>query len=80
MEIKTSNCEICKKKARDEKQKRAENWIRLNGGSCQGISVWLEKPRGKTKSFMHSVGWQVREYDFCSIECLVKALKAKESI
>ena len=80
METKVSICEICKKEAKDEKQKRIENWIRLDGGSCQGIHIWLEKPRMKNGSFMHSVGWKDREYDFCSIQCLVKALKAKESI
>jgi hypothetical protein len=80
MEIKISVCEICKKEAKDEKQKRAENWIRLNGGSSLGLSVWLGKPRHKNGGFMHTIGFKTGEYDFCSIECLVKALKGKESI
>jgi len=84
MEKKISVCEICKKVAKDDKQKRKENWLKINGGCTYGISVWLEKPRvhkrGVADSFMHTVGWQNREYDFCSIECLVKALKGKESI
>lgn len=84
MEKEITECEICKKVAKDEKQKRAENWLVMYGGILHGISTWLEKPRVKKKgvanTYMHTVGWKDREYDFCSIDCLVKALKRKESI
>jgi hypothetical protein len=79
-----SVCEVCKKRAWSEKQKREENWLKMNGGILHGISVWLEKPRkhikGTSDSYMLTVGFKEREYDFCSITCLVKALKGKESI
>ena len=84
MEQKISVCEICGKEATCEKQKRKENWIELNGGSLYGISIWLDKPRKHKEHvadcYMLTVGWQNRVYDFCSIKCLVKALKGKESI
>jgi hypothetical protein len=84
MEKKISVCEICKKVAKDEKQKRRENWIVMNGSCIHSISVWLEKPRKHKKGicdvYMHSVGWQDRVYDFCSILCLVKALEQEDSI
>lgn len=80
MEKKISVCEICTKVAEDEKQKREENWIEVNGGSLHGISVWLKLPRGAIDSYMHRVGWESRVYDFCSIKCLVKALEQEESI
>lgn len=84
MEKKISICEICGKRAEDEKQKRKENWLQIRGDICGGISTWLEKPRikkeGVVESFMHTVGWRSRTYDFCSIKCLVKALQSKESI
>ena len=73
-------CEICGKKAFSEKDLRLGNWIRVQGGTCKGIEVWLEKPREKGRSFMLSIGYQERDYDFCSIECLVSALKGKNSI
>jgi len=77
-------CEVCKKRAFSEKQQRKENWLLLHGGSVRGISVWLDKPRKRSKnvsaSYMLSVGFRDRDYDFCSIDCLVKALKGKESI
>ena len=84
MEKKISVCEICGKKADDERYKRKENWLRMQGGGLHGISVWLEKPRSRKKgvcdAFMLHVGYQDREYDFCSIECLCKALRGNESI
>jgi hypothetical protein len=80
MEQMISICEICKNEARSIEQKRAENWIEINGGSLQGIGIWLEKPRYKSGGFIHSVGYKSRKYHFCSIDCLVKALKAKQSI
>lgn len=84
MEKKITICEICKKVAKDEKQKRHENWLTMNGHILHGISVWLAKPRKHKKGtcdvYMHSVGWQDRVYDFCSISCLAKALEQKDSI
>ena len=84
MEQTICKCEMCKKVAKDEKQKRHENWIEVDGGLLKGIQVWLEKPRkhkkGITASFMIHIGWQERLYHFCSIDCLVKALKGSESI
>lgn len=73
-------CEICGKRGYNEKQLRRENWLEIHGDCCQGISVWLEKPRSKNGSFMITVGYEHRDYDFCSIACLAKALKGKKSI
>jgi hypothetical protein len=73
-------CDVCGAKAFTEGFKRANNWLVMRGGSLSGISVWLKKPRSKGKSYMLTVGFKERGYDFCSIACLVKALKAKESI
>lgn len=80
MEQKITVCEICKTEAKTEKQLRRENWIRINGGSTQGVSVWLETPRKKNHGFMLTIGYQSRVYDFCSVKCLTKALEGKESI
>ena len=84
MEKKISVCEICSKRAEDEKQKRRENWLTMNGGCVHGISVWLEKPRrhkkGVSEAYVHTVGLQYRAYDFCSIKCSLKALERKDSI
>lgn len=71
-------CEICKKEARSVEVKCRDNWVELDGVSK--IRIWLESPRVKNEGFMHTVGWQGRDYHFCSIECLIKALKQKESI
>lgn len=79
MEVTKSVCEICGAQA-DEKQKRHENWIEFMGGSLNGISIWLEKPRMKDHGLMLCVGFQDRHYHFCSIACLTTALKSKESI
>jgi len=77
-------CENCKKVANNEKQLRKENWLQINGGATCGISVWLDKPRihkkGVSDSFALTIGWQEREYHFCSIKCLVKLLEGNESI
>lgn len=84
MEKTISICEICGKRAEDEKQKRKENWIQTSGGTNQCIYVWLEKPReagkGTSGNYMHSVGWQSRTYHFCCVKCLVKALEQASSI
>ena len=84
MKKEISICEVCKRIAQNEKQKRKENWLQLSGGCLHGISVWLKKPRehkeGVCDSYMLTVGWQDRRYDFCSIKCLVKALKGTVSI
>ena len=80
MELKILVCEICNKEARTMEQKRKENWIKIDGGTHQGICVWLESPRKKGQNLMHHVGRQNREYDFCSIDCLIKALNAAELI
>lgn len=80
----TFECEVCKKTAIDEEQKRKENWIEVRGGATYGIYVWLEEPRQRKKNvadtFMLHVGFRDRQYHFCSTECLVQALESKESI
>jgi len=78
-------CENCKKVAQNEKELRKNNWLQMRGDSTHGISVWLDKPRKKHKegysdSFMLTVGWQSRDYHFCSVKCLVKLLEGKESV
>jgi hypothetical protein len=84
MKKEISICEICKSRAENDEQKRKENWLEIKGGTLHGVSVWLEKPRfhkkGVCDSFMLTVGWQSRDYHFCSIKCLVKALRGKHSI
>jgi hypothetical protein len=84
MEKKIYVCENCKKIAENEKQLRKENWLELHGGATQGISIWLKNPRKHIKdvtdSFMLTIGWQGRDYHFCSIKCLVALLKGNESI
>lgn len=80
MENKVWRCEMCEKVATSETQKRKEHWLELKGGTLAGIRVWLDKPRRATGGYMHYVGFRNRDYDFCNIACLVKALKAKESI
>jgi hypothetical protein len=80
MKIESFKCELCSAKAANEKQLRKENWLRIRGGSLAGVSVWLDTPRNAGGSMMLTVGWQDKEYDFCSIDCLVKALKGTESI
>lgn len=84
MEKKIYVCEKCKKAAQDEKEMRKDNWLMLRGDSTHGISVWLENPRkvkkGFTASYMLTVGWQGRDYHFCSIKCLVALLRGKESV
>ena len=79
MEQMRYKCEVCYAVAHSEKQMRRQNWILISGGSANGISVWLEKPR-KPGSYMLRVGFKERPYHFCGIDCLVKALKGKESI
>jgi hypothetical protein len=83
MEKKIYLCENCKKVAEDEKQLRRDNWLQIRGDATHGISVWLEKPRkhkkGVSDSFMLTIGWQNRDYHFCSIKCLVKLLKGNDS-
>ena len=61
-------------------QLRKENWIRVQGGSATGVMVWLEKERKKGGGFTLSVGVKGRNYDFCSVGCLIDALEGKESI
>ena len=78
MEKKHYHCEMCPAVASSEKELRKGNWIRLLGDG--GISVWLDKPRGKSGVMMLTVGYKKRRYDFCSIKCLVKALNGTESI
>jgi hypothetical protein len=76
-------CENCGKSVNSEKELRRDNWLQIRGDSTHGIGVWLEKPRkhkdGVPDSYMLTIGWQDREYHFCSIKCLVKLLKGKES-
>jgi hypothetical protein len=84
MEKKIFICEYCGNTAESEKQLRKENWLQIHGGIMRGISIWLDKPRetkkGVSSSFMLTIGYQDREYHFCSIKCLVKLLKGKKSI
>jgi hypothetical protein len=84
MEKKIYLCENCKKVAESVKELRRDNWLQINGDITHGISIWLDKPRkhkeGVSDSFMITIGWQNREYHFCSIKCLVKLLKGNESI
>ena len=80
MELKTTKCEMCPKVAKDNAQLRKENWLRIRGGSSTGIMVWLEKPRKVHTEYVLTVGVDGRDYDFCSTECLVKALEGQESI
>jgi len=80
MEITAFQCEMCSNKARGEKQLRKENWLQIEGGTCQGVEVWLDKPRHKHGCYMHHVGWEKRSYHFCSVKCLIKALESDESI
>lgn len=80
MELKYTRCEMCQAVAKDEKQLRREHWLQIHGGSLSGVSVWLDKPREKDGGFMLTVGFRDRQYDFCSIDCLAKALRGTESI
>lgn len=84
MEKKIYVCENCKAVAQDEKEMRKKNWLQLKGGSTQGVNVWLDKPRktkkGVSDSYMITVGWQSRDYHFCSTKCLTALLNGDESI
>jgi hypothetical protein len=84
MEKKIYECENCKKVATSEKELRKNNWLEITGDATHGIKVWLDKPRkhkeGVSDSYMITIGWQSREYHFCSIKCLVKLLEGKESL
>lgn len=80
MENKVWHCEMCEKIATSEAQKRKEHWLELKGGILAGIEIWLDKPRKKNGGYMHHVGFRDRDYDFCSVACLIKALNSKESI
>jgi len=73
-------CEMCRKEARGEKQLRKENWLRIKGGLGSGVHVWLSKPREKNAGYMIHIGYAKKDYDFCSIDCLVKALEGKKSM
>ena len=84
MEKKIFVCENCKAVAQDEKEMRQKNWLQLRGGSTLGISVFLEKPRkikkGVSASYMLTVGFQSRDYHFCSTKCLTALLNGTESV
>ena len=84
MEKKIYVCENCKAVAQDEKEMRKKNWLQMRGDATHGISVWLEKPRkikkGTSASYMLTVGWQSRDYHFCSVKCLTALLNGNESI
>jgi predicted metal-binding protein len=69
-------CNVCGKESQNEEQQRHENWLQLKGQ----LNVWLERPRAKGSNYMHSVGWKDQGEDFCSLECLVTALKADVSL
>ncbi len=72
MQVTRTVCNECGKEAKDEKAKRHEEWIEL----CGRLQVWLERSRQKkVQSFMHTIGWKDGHADFCSIACLLKALK-----
>lgn len=76
-------CDVCGKQARDVDQQREENWIVFEGGVVGGVRIWLKEPRkpeSAVSGYMHRVGREDRQYDFCSIKCFVEALEAKESI
>lgn len=76
MEVKRIVCDVCGAEAIDEKQMRHENWIHLAGQ----IQVWLENPRTKNQTYMHTISYENSCADFCSIACLTKALQATESL
>jgi len=80
MELKYYQCEICEKRVFSKEELRKENWLEMGGGMLGGIMVWLDKPRCRGGGYIHRVGLTSREYHFCSIDCLIKALKAKKSI
>lgn len=79
MELKYYKCEMCCKTAVGEKKLRRNEWLEIEAGGT-GIRTWLEKPRKGNNTFIHQVGMQNREYHFCSIECLCRALRATDSM
>jgi hypothetical protein len=84
MEKKIYVCENCKKVAESQKELRKQNWLQISGDITHGINIWLDKPRkhkeGVSDSFMITIGYQNRDYHFCSIKCLKKLLNGNESI
>ena len=76
IQVMRTACNVCGVEAKDETQKRHENWITLEGE----IRVGLEKPRTKNGGFVHSIGFGNHRADFCSIECFNTALLANKSL
>lgn len=55
-------------------------WERLNDDPINDEDEHNRQQRRIEYADMHTVGYKSRGYDFCSIDCLVNALRADQSI